>query len=56
MAIDMNTSEAFNQGSVIEPLQALLSLQRNAVLRAGLPSAEVRIDRIDRIKNIYIRY
>jgi len=37
-------------------LQAMLETQRKAFLNDGFPSAKTRIDRIDRVKDIHVRY
>ena len=37
-------------------LQATLDAQRKSFLEDGFPSAKLRIDRIDRIKDIHVRY
>ncbi len=37
-------------------LQTMLEAQRKAFLNDGFPNAKTRIDRIDRIKDIHIRY
>lgn len=37
-------------------MQAMLDTQRAAFLSDGFPSAEIRIDRIDRVKDIHVRY
>ncbi len=37
-------------------LQTMLDTQRQAFLNDGFPNAKTRIDRIDRIKDIHIRY
>lgn len=37
-------------------LQAMLATQRKAFLSDGFPSAKTRIDRLDRVKDIHVRY
>jgi coniferyl-aldehyde dehydrogenase len=37
-------------------MQSLLAAQRKAFLDDGFPSAKTRIDRLDRIKDIHVRY
>lgn len=38
------------------PMRDLLDIQRQAFLADGFPTAQTRIDRIDRVKDIHIRY
>ena len=38
------------------PMRNLLDIQRQAFLADGFPSAKTRIDRIDRVKDIHVRY
>ena len=38
------------------PMRNLLDIQRQAFLADGFPSAKARIDRIDRVKDIHVRY
>ena len=38
------------------PMRNLLDIQRQAFLADGFPSAKARIDRIDRVKAIHVRY
>ncbi len=38
------------------PMRTLLDIQRHAFLADGFPSAKTRIDRIDRVKDIHVRY
>ena len=40
----------------LSSLQSILDVQRKAFLKDGFPSAKTRIDRIDRVKDIHIRY
>lgn len=40
----------------LDELPLLLETQRKAFLNDGFPSAKTRIDRIDRVKDIHIRY
>ena len=40
----------------VDELPLLLETQRKAFLNDGFPSAKTRIDRIDRVKDIHIRY
>jgi len=39
-----------------KPMQSLLETQRKAYLADGFPSAKTRIDRLDRVKDIHVRY
>ena len=38
------------------PMRDLLDIQRQAFLADGFPSAKTRIDRIDRVEDIHVRY
>ena len=38
------------------PMRTLLDIQRQGFLADGFPSAKTRIDRIDRVKDIHVRY
>jgi coniferyl-aldehyde dehydrogenase len=40
----------------VDELKSILQFQRSALLKDGFPGAEVRIDRLDRIADINIRY
>ena len=39
-----------------KPMQSLLETQRKAYLADGFPLAKTRIDRLDRVKDIHVRY
>jgi coniferyl-aldehyde dehydrogenase len=39
-----------------ESMQTIMEVQRRAFLGDGFPSAKTRIDRIDRVKDIHVRY
>ena len=38
------------------PMRDLPDIQRQAFLADGFPTAQTRIDRIDRVKDIHVRY